>query len=228
MDLLQVLPGLGLVDRLEKHLGVTGDRRQEVVEVVGDPSGQATHRLHLLGLEELLLELLALGHVQEEAEDLPAPLRRGHQGLLVLDPPVLPVRMPETIVPGGAPLLLQPLHGGVQHLPVLGVDPIQPQLGSVDERLGGIPQDGSHVRAHVGRASPDPGRGGVDHRGPVGQDPAQALLGRKMVEQRLHLVSSGGSDPLWFPWHLRETGVRSCPPFSRPRGGLQEADPAYP
>src|SRR5437899_8203275 len=47
---------LGL-DAPHHALGAPDDDREEVVEVVGDASGQPANRLHLLRLEELDLEL---------------------------------------------------------------------------------------------------------------------------------------------------------------------------
>ena len=41
----------------EQQIAVARDHGQEVVEIVGDPSGQATDRLHLLRLAQPLLGL---------------------------------------------------------------------------------------------------------------------------------------------------------------------------
>src|SRR5207249_7137909 len=45
------------------QVGGAEDRGQKVVEVMRDAGREATHRLHLLRLAELLLEPLALRHV---------------------------------------------------------------------------------------------------------------------------------------------------------------------
>src|SRR2546426_1081320 len=45
------------------QVGRAEDRGQKVVEVMRDAGREATHRLHLLRLAELLLEPLALRHV---------------------------------------------------------------------------------------------------------------------------------------------------------------------
>jgi len=57
-DLAQlVLEPVPLVEVLERAGRVAVDDEQEVVEIVGDPAGQATDRFHLLRLEELIVRL---------------------------------------------------------------------------------------------------------------------------------------------------------------------------
>ena len=63
-DLVAVLR----VGAREQDLGVAGDHRQQVVEVVRDAAGQPADRLHLLRLGEALLEPPPLGHVVGEHE----------------------------------------------------------------------------------------------------------------------------------------------------------------
>ena len=53
---------------LAQELAVAGDRGQEVVEVVGDPAGEAADRLHLLRLAELRLELLLAREVAHDRD----------------------------------------------------------------------------------------------------------------------------------------------------------------
>ena len=65
---------LGVVGRplREQELGVAVDDGEEVVEVVGDPAREPADRLHLLGLEELLLQadpLRQVVDVEAEAAD---------------------------------------------------------------------------------------------------------------------------------------------------------------
>ena len=43
---------------IAKELGVAADDGEDVVEVVGDPAGEASDRFHLLSLAHLRLELL--------------------------------------------------------------------------------------------------------------------------------------------------------------------------
>ncbi len=49
------------------HLEIAADDGEEVVEVVGDAAGQLAHRLHLLGLAQLLFHPVAAGEVADEA-----------------------------------------------------------------------------------------------------------------------------------------------------------------
>jgi hypothetical protein len=70
-DLLHVAtPGIVAVECLEQQIGIAVNRRQDVVEVVGDAAGQPPHRFHLVRLPQpglrgakRLLRLDALGHV---------------------------------------------------------------------------------------------------------------------------------------------------------------------
>src|SRR5438874_1165451 len=48
-------PRVVVAEILEQQLGVAGDGRQDVVEVVRDPARQAADRFHLLRLAQLLL-----------------------------------------------------------------------------------------------------------------------------------------------------------------------------
>ncbi|HEX2799396.1 MAG TPA: hypothetical protein VHQ44_06965, partial [Thermoanaerobaculia bacterium] len=63
-DLAQAFAAFRIVgERRAEQLGVTLYDRQEIVEIVGDSACEAAHRLHLLRLAELCLELKPLGHV---------------------------------------------------------------------------------------------------------------------------------------------------------------------
>ncbi len=66
-DLLEVLLNQGAVgDVVDRHLGETDDRGEDVVEVVGDAPGQGADGLHLVGLAELFLEAVPLFHLFNE------------------------------------------------------------------------------------------------------------------------------------------------------------------
>ncbi len=66
-NLLRVTAQGGLVAELaQQELGVSGDHHEQVVEVMGDAAGEATHGFHLLGLAQLLLQGAALGDVLGE------------------------------------------------------------------------------------------------------------------------------------------------------------------
>ena len=84
----RTLHGIDARTRRLEHLEVVlqqfdlaAHHRQHVVEVVGDAAGQPRHRLHLLGLEQLLPEVGALGDVAqgdhlERSGDVAAPQGR--------------------------------------------------------------------------------------------------------------------------------------------------------
>ena len=73
---------VGLVGVAEEEVAVEADRSELVVEVVRDPTGQAPHRIQLLGLDELL-EMAALGDVAQnsQVEARPHVRRRGEVDL---------------------------------------------------------------------------------------------------------------------------------------------------
>ena len=67
----------------EQQVPVPEDRGQDIVEVMGNAPGQQADGFHLLRLQELLLELLLLGHIPDhapEAPDLPLPVAQGRAG----------------------------------------------------------------------------------------------------------------------------------------------------
>jgi hypothetical protein len=63
-----------------EDLGVAGDHRQQVVEVVRDAAGEAADRLHLLRVAQPALEPLALADVVGEHERGAAALERDPPG----------------------------------------------------------------------------------------------------------------------------------------------------
>ena len=50
----------------QQQIGKADDRRQHIVEVMGDAGGKLAHRLHLLALRQLQFQRLALGLVDGE------------------------------------------------------------------------------------------------------------------------------------------------------------------
>jgi len=58
--------GVGM-HRAGRKLGVPRDRRQQIVEVVRNPTGELSECVHLLCLKELRFELLLLRDVEQEA-----------------------------------------------------------------------------------------------------------------------------------------------------------------
>ena len=75
-DLAGALPHTLVVGALEQEVGVAGDDEGEVVEVVRDAAGELTDGLHLLRLEELLLEGAAIRDVDGHHDLRPAPAER--------------------------------------------------------------------------------------------------------------------------------------------------------
>jgi hypothetical protein len=65
----------GLAETRVKHLEIADDRRQVIVEIVGDAAGELADRLHLLRLPEFLLHLLAAREVAHEAGEDPFSIR---------------------------------------------------------------------------------------------------------------------------------------------------------
>ncbi len=68
------MAGIGEGGRLRRqiffdHLQVADDHLEDVVEIVGDPAGEAADDMHLLGSPQLLLGALLIGPVDDDAED---------------------------------------------------------------------------------------------------------------------------------------------------------------
>ena len=101
---------------------------EQVVEIVRDAAGQLADRVHLAGLEQLLLEVLAVGHVEQGAGILGGiAVLRPEQHRLVEEMLVLAV--------GALPAIFDRHRAGALALPerceravaVLGVEPVGPQ-----------------------------------------------------------------------------------------------------
>ena len=68
-DAVQLAAHLGLAAQPEgEQLGRPHDGGEQVVELVGDAARQPADRLHLLGVQQLLLEALALAHVGHQPQ----------------------------------------------------------------------------------------------------------------------------------------------------------------
>ena len=109
----QVQLGPGRVSRrqfLPGEVQVAQHRLQDVVEIVGDAPGQLAHRLQLLGLAQLVLQLPAQGDVPPHADD------RFDPAVLVEDGRVGP-GLPAPAVAGQGPLFEV---AGVRRLVQLG------------------------------------------------------------------------------------------------------------
>ena len=88
-DLLELAP-LGLARVAHQELGVPQDDAQRVVEVVGDAAGQASDRLHLLGLQELRLQKLRLADVADGGQYPAVGHHRGQDVGVELGPVLAP------------------------------------------------------------------------------------------------------------------------------------------
>ena len=87
------VPGMPLSRLGEQNIAVTQNRRQDVVEVVCHAAGEPPDRFHLLGLDQLRLELLALGHVLNDSDYSQRGSRLVPNDVgLFLDPPNRAVR----------------------------------------------------------------------------------------------------------------------------------------
>ena len=64
---LFIAPWIRRIEAVENDLRVEADDGQQIVEVVGDSTGQAADCVHLLRLTELLLEISALGKIDRDA-----------------------------------------------------------------------------------------------------------------------------------------------------------------
>ena len=58
-----------LADHAQDKIGASYYRGEDIIEIVGDPSGKGTDRLHLLSLLQLLLQPSGLGDIPHRAHD---------------------------------------------------------------------------------------------------------------------------------------------------------------
>ena len=97
------------LETLDQELAVARDRRQEVVEVVGDAPGEATHGFHLLRLPQLRLELRRPRQVAHDG-DVPSWAHIGGRDELDLAraavrPPQADLRFPRPVAQEAPPQL---------------------------------------------------------------------------------------------------------------------------
>src|SRR3954466_14352951 len=70
VDFLGPLERLGIDRRtLEEHLAVAADRRQDVVEIMGDAAGELTNGLYFLSMAIAFLELSPIADILDGAMD---------------------------------------------------------------------------------------------------------------------------------------------------------------
>ena len=214
-DLLHVVgQRVALLQHAPDQVAVAHDDGQEVVEVVGDPAGQAADGLHLLRLPQLGLEALPLGDVlqdrqrpdrraggvpeerEREAALHPAPVAGQDLGLVLPDavlhpeaPHQRPCRVPS------APL-------------ELGDRPAQHLVGAVAEELLGPRAPVRDSALHVG---------GHDSRGRVLRDGAEEVAGaaRLLVEPGVADRPRGLADEALEELPVLGVEVERRPPVQR-------------
>jgi len=164
-DLLDV-GALGVVgDHPCEKLAIAVDRRQEVVEIVGDATGQAADRFHLLRLAELLVEPVLVGPLLgdvQEALDASAFVGAAANRLARVLPPALGAalsRGPDRELPKVAALGVAREHRVEKEL-------------RIDEETADTGQDLSQILPQVLVAPSQQG-----FRGTVGPHQAKAGIG---------------------------------------------------
>ena len=176
-----------LLDRMagaevhRRQFEVAADRRQQVVEVVGDAAGQRAHRLHLLRLPELGLEPLAGLFGPAPLGDVDGGADVAGEGAAGVDARDAVRRHPAILAIGaaragidleGLPLLQGAEEDGGPDLPVVGVQEIGPAVGRYLVKLP--PEEGNPPLVdEIGLAQDV--RGPHHHRRRVGQG-AEALF----------------------------------------------------
>ncbi len=132
--------------------------RQRPLEVVAHEHTirEARQRIVEGVVDELRLEPLAIGHVDEQAlRDLASALGVVRHRVGLVANPHLGAVAGEHPVLGAERLAGRPVGvvRGDRGLAVVRVDPARPELRVVDQLLGPIPEDARHLRAHVGEAA---------------------------------------------------------------------------
>ena len=171
----------------EEHRAAPGDDGEQVVEVVGHPAREPPHRLHLLGLPQLVLELLALGDVHHGADHPDAPAVRVAQHVAaVVDLGVRAVGAPAAVL--RAPARVAALDGGVDvgHHPlaILRVDQLVPPGDVRADLLLGVAEEGLDALV-----PPEP----VAHQVPV---PHRVVGGARDELEALLTLAEGAHQPL--------------------------------
>ena len=144
-DLLDVGAQRRADQLFQQQLGIAANRRQQVVEVVGDAAREPPDRFHLLRVSQLLLELMARGFRGLALGDLPAQLVVGaaERGGALIDAAFeIAMRLVQRHLAGAQLLLSVVTLGDVaqdhQHLVVLERQQarfIKPRVRSLGTRL---------------------------------------------------------------------------------------------
>ena len=187
-----VVDELEAVDVDEEHGGgATATLRELALELAGELAAidESRERIVLSGVRELGLGALALGHVGEDALEAGSAAVVDDPASLVAHPDDAPVRMQEAVLVVEETRRLGVALVAHDTRAVVGVDPLQPQLGIGHPLLRAEPQHRLDLRAHVETA---PGRARLPavgrHRHALEQR-AEALFGELLVGVVIHAVS---------------------------------------
>ena len=174
-DLLQVF-AVGVVrPQVEEYeAGVALNGREQVVEIVRHPAGEAPQRFQLLRLPELALQPLAAGDVSAGEDDLlgAGPLLGMVADRLHAAPPAVRVAEAERDRLAESRPLEHRLQRGPHRVHVVGVDEVG--QGPAGDLRDGPAQDARQGRA--GEADPEAGIEREDHIRPVLQQHPEPLL----------------------------------------------------
>ena len=169
-----------IADLSQQELGVSRNHHQQVVEVVSDAAGEASHGFHLLGLAKLLLQGAAFGDVlgEEFEEDGVAFVAESAAGEAHADNGAV-VAQP---VSWQTLKFLQQTQVVGQAEPLLRVGVEVGQIAADQIGAGTVAQHGDQRRIHVeqnaGRIAPAHAVGSMrDQRAKVDLGAAEAFLG---------------------------------------------------
>jgi hypothetical protein len=68
-------------ERVEHKFGVSADHQEQVVEIVGHPSGQPSNGIHFLGLLQFRFQSATLGDVAERGDEMRDSLTAARSGV---------------------------------------------------------------------------------------------------------------------------------------------------
>ena len=134
-----------------EQLGVAADRRQQVVEVVSDSTGEAADRLRRAGAVELPLQFPPLGDVVHDPLERSLAVAIVDDHRLVADPGLVSVTGTHPVF-GGERSPARAAAGFLGHVAVevVGVGPLEEEAATVCDPLPlGVPQDRFDLRADV-------------------------------------------------------------------------------
>src|SRR5208283_2135271 len=124
--------------------------RQEIIEIVGDTSGESPHSFHLLRLAKFLFQMLVVGDVNHHAAELAYPaVIISHHADNILEPDRLALRryrpVSEAVVPPLGDGFTAPLD---DMFAILRMDVPDPEIRFLQPLFHGEAQNGLHLMAH--------------------------------------------------------------------------------